>query len=324
MRLFVSTQTAQDNFFPTPGKLAGKMLAGIDWQRVENVLEPSAGKGDLAEAAMKAYRAHQSGRRELSIDCIEIDPYLRSILKWSLCGEREREHRKKMRELDCKAWQSLTGDEQLRLAALRKEHEFFDAAEVHIIHDDFFTYQGRRRYDLILMNPPFDQGDLHLLKALEVQESGGIIVCLLNAETLWNPFTNTRKSLLKTLEKYDAQIKFEKGAFMTAERQTQADVAIVRLNIPRAQKTNSTIWERMEKAAAAPKETGCEETEIVSGDYIEQAICQFNVEVAASMELIREYEAIKRYISQEFKSSGEKYGKSAILMLTVGTESNYS
>ena len=34
------------------------------------------------------------------------------------------------------------------------------------------------------MNPPFSNGDKHLLKALKMQEKGGAIICLLNAETI--------------------------------------------------------------------------------------------------------------------------------------------
>lgn len=50
------------------------------------------------------------------------------------------------------------------------------------------------------MNPPFSNGEQHLLKALELQKSGGHIICLLNAETLNNPFTLARKELLRVLE----------------------------------------------------------------------------------------------------------------------------
>ena len=39
---------AGDNkdFYPTPSTLAGKMLAKVDWKKVNTILEPSAGKGD--------------------------------------------------------------------------------------------------------------------------------------------------------------------------------------------------------------------------------------------------------------------------------------
>lgn len=39
-------------FYPTPSKLAGKMIALVDWKTVYSALEPSAGRGDLAFLAL--------------------------------------------------------------------------------------------------------------------------------------------------------------------------------------------------------------------------------------------------------------------------------
>lgn len=84
----------------------------------------------------------------------------------------------------------------------------------NVVHDDFLTYNTAKRYDLIFMNPPFSDADRHLLKAIDMQERyGGTVVCILNAETVRNPFSNTRKELAKKLEKYDAQIRFYENAF---------------------------------------------------------------------------------------------------------------
>lgn len=48
-----STDEARDGFYPTPPQLAEKLLEGIDWDYVENVLEPSAGKGNLVSETLK-------------------------------------------------------------------------------------------------------------------------------------------------------------------------------------------------------------------------------------------------------------------------------
>ena len=37
-------------FYPTPQNLIDKMLCDIDFSMIKSVLEPSAGKGDIAEA----------------------------------------------------------------------------------------------------------------------------------------------------------------------------------------------------------------------------------------------------------------------------------
>ena len=85
------------------------------------------------------------------------------------------------------------------------------------VHNDFLTYNSFKRYDLIIMNPPFSTGDKHLLKAIEMQESGGQIVCLLNAETFRNPYNNTRKDLVRKLEDHNAEIEYVQNAFIDAE-----------------------------------------------------------------------------------------------------------
>lgn len=40
-------------FFPTSEELIDQMLSGIKWRMVKTVLDPSAGKGDLVEAAIR-------------------------------------------------------------------------------------------------------------------------------------------------------------------------------------------------------------------------------------------------------------------------------
>lgn len=75
-----------DNFYPTPPELATRLLDEIDYTRpIKNVLEPSAGKGDLIEAA-KAYtldgsRWSRSALEDATFKAIESDPTLQAVLK---------------------------------------------------------------------------------------------------------------------------------------------------------------------------------------------------------------------------------------------------
>ena len=85
--------------------------------------------------------------------------------------------------------------------------------EIRVVHDNFLTMHTSKHYDLIIMNPPFSEGDKHLLKALEMQQNGGQVVCLLNAETIRNPYSNTRKDLVRKLKEYDASIEYVQNAF---------------------------------------------------------------------------------------------------------------
>ena len=37
------------DYYPTPEHLINKMLSGVDFKMIKSILEPSAGKGDIAE-----------------------------------------------------------------------------------------------------------------------------------------------------------------------------------------------------------------------------------------------------------------------------------
>jgi type I restriction-modification system DNA methylase subunit len=93
-----------------------------------------------------------------------------------------------------------------------------------LVHDDFLTYNSMKKYDIIIMNPPFLDGDKHILKALQMQEDGGTIVCILNAETLKNPFSNTRKDLVRKLKEHNAEIEYIENAFVDADRKTGVEI----------------------------------------------------------------------------------------------------
>lgn len=69
------------DFYPTPPALVTKMLATVDWRIVSTVLEPSAGKGDVADAIQRRLESTRGYRGVATIDCIELDPTLQHILR---------------------------------------------------------------------------------------------------------------------------------------------------------------------------------------------------------------------------------------------------
>lgn len=173
-----------DNFFPTPAPVIDRMIrpllqeyGSLRYMPSFQVLEPSAGKGDIVDRLVNVYGANKE-----QVFCIEQNEELRMI---------------------------LTG----------KGYRVIDA--------DFLAYADRFAFDLILMNPPFDDGAAHLLKAWEVMRSGRI-VCLLNAETIRNPYTKERQ-VLKTLIDAFGEVEDIGQAFKQAERSTDVEVVIVRL-----------------------------------------------------------------------------------------------
>lgn len=161
-------------FFPTPGHVAAKMLSRVS-PNARHFLEPSAGRGDLAQAIRNRF-----GRAD--IDCIEPDPELAAILT---------------------------------------------SKGFKVVGYDWMDYAGTSYYDAIIMNPPFSVGAEHLLRAWDFLHHGEI-VCLLNAETLRNPHTASRKRLAEVIREH-GEVEHLGACFAASDRPTDVEVAMVHL-----------------------------------------------------------------------------------------------
>lgn len=282
-------ESTRHTFYPTPESLAEKMIAKIDWRLVETVLEPSAGKGDLAYAVAEKIDYRRSGwhhkakdeneKRSIienaDIDCIEIDPLLRNTLK---------------------------------------------GMGFRVIHDDFLSFETQKRYSLIVMNPPFDRGAEHLIHAIELQKHGGQVVCLLNAETLTNLCSDLRKRLMTVLELYEASIEYIDNAFAGAERKTGVRIAMVSVNVP-AEPIDESILYRMRKAPDYKiPEAPAQYADIVRYNAIDEWVSRYNYEVACGLRLIDEW----RNMSEILKNSLTKDYFHSLIEVKVHCNDGYS
>ena len=247
-RCYLQAEEYSD-FYPTPDKLAGKMLSMVDFKhdKIHDVLEPSAGKGHLCDCL----RRRVGDNWGLDIDCIEFNPDLRAILK---------------------------------------DNGF------HVVGDDFLKFRTSKCYDLILMNPPFSMGAQHLLHALQLMSMGGQIVCILNAETIRNPYSNVRKHLAAKLTQLSARIEFVQNAFLQAERKTDVEIAIVSVKIP-PKEVKSCIVEHLQAAAASEGAEYTAPKELVGGDWVSILVSAYEKECQIGCALIREYGAMLPYIT---------------------------
>lgn len=184
-----------------------------------------------------------------------------------------------------------------------------------LVHDDFFTFHTWKQYDLIVMNPPFSCGDKHLLNALKLQEDGGNIICILNAETLKNPYSITRQALALRLEDLHADISYMQNEFVSAERKTSVEIAVVKVSIPKKER-DSRIFSELRESKQMSEQTVQEQTSLAENDYIKAAVKQFELETEAGIRLIREYQAMKPYMLRSL--SGDNFVKNdSILYLTM-------
>lgn len=244
------------DFYPTPINLINKMLDSIDFKEINSILEPSAGKGDIVEVVKNKYK------------------YRYSSYNWL---EKE-----KQLDIDC-----IEIDDNLQ--------HILKGKNFRVVHNDFLTFESYKKYDLIVANFPFSEGDKHLLKAIEIQErTGGKIVCLINAETIKNPYSNTRKDLLQKLEDYNANIEYIQNAFVDAERKTPVEVALIRLNIEKENSYSVIIDELKREEYYTTENCYNSNNKLVNGDFIKGVVEQYNFEIKAGLKLIDEYRALDK------------------------------
>lgn len=92
---------------------------------------------------------------------------------------------------------------------------------------DFLQYRTEVPYDLIVMNPPFDDAVDHILHAFSMLD--GELIALCNAETVRNPRGEKTAHLLKLIKQH-GKIKYIGRAFKGSDRTTDVEVAMVTLS----------------------------------------------------------------------------------------------
>ena len=121
--------------------------------------------------------------------------------------------------------------------------------ELNVVWDDFLTFNPLMPYQTIIMNPPFHDGAKHFLKAWNLLADGGQIACLLNAETIKNPYTNERQILLRQLE--DAK-EHSIDYYQEAFEGTDVEVALIYAKKKPAA-IKSTTFENFKKSVVAER-----------------------------------------------------------------------
>lgn len=302
-------------FYPTPDSLIEKMCRKINWNFVQTVLEPSAGKGDIVK-----YINRRNENKQLDIDCIELDNNLRQVILYTFSEENSDKLFAQKKEIidrypefdqwskDYKYYNRSLGKyvpvpdvDRMKLRAINNERKAVKGENIHLIHDNFLTFTAYKQYNLIIMNPPFSNGDKHLLKALEIQKYGGQIVCLLNAETIRNPYTETRKELVSLLNKYNADIEYIADSFTDAERSTDVEIALIYVNIPIAvNDSDDSIFDKLSQSEKYHEPTPEEVTALDVTDYMKSIVNRYKVEIKSGIELINAYERMKPYLLNSF------------------------
>lgn len=286
------TETLKE-FYPTPPKLILKMLQGITPSDKLYVLEPSAGKGDIVKFWITAvdYLDESWRYRYIPDNICNLKDNQQYILEHDVAAHyNDEDHRLNKafsEKVDC-----IESEPVLR--------DVLKGQGLRVVGNDFLSYNGDKKYDLIIMNPPFSNGEDHLLKAIQIGKPyGSKIVCILNAQTLKNPCTNKRKMLVQQLEKLHADIEYVQEAFSDAERKTNVEIAIVRIQCPKPEFDGSHIFENLKrKVVMWDQPEDC--TDLVTGKEYEQAVLMYKTEIEVGKKIISDYLSLSPYILSSF------------------------
>jgi hypothetical protein len=172
---------------------------------------------------------------------------------------------------------------------------------IRVIGSDFLQYHGDFMFDLILMNPPFSNGDEHLLKAWDILDSGDI-ACVLNSETINNPYTERRQHLAKLIEKHGS-VEHLGAEFIEAERSTRVEVCIVRLKKAPKEKRFDFKFERLTSEEGIKLDEETFKNPIATRDVIGNMETQFKKVKELFAEYLKIQEALKFYSEDLFSKN---------------------
>jgi hypothetical protein len=160
------------------------------------------------------------------------------------------------------------------------------------------------------MNPPFDHGDLHLLKAIDIMYSGEII-CLLNAETIRNPYTNSRRELAKRLADLNAEIEYIEEAFLEAERETAVEVALVYIKIER--KVEEDLFAGVKDSEESCTDTAKQDWEVATRNKIRDMVADYDRTIVIGTKTIldfyKNYNKIGKYIGLDCEAKSRSFNR---------------
>ena len=250
------------DFYPTPPEVIKKMIAPYaDRLGTATILEPSAGNGAILEYITKTGTEYEYTARNGTVHRLTATADPRRVYAV--------EHNPEL--------QMIIQQKGYRLAG-----------------ENFLAYRPDIRFNLILMNPPFSHGADHLLHAWDILD-GGDIACLLNAETVRNPCTETRKLLARIIGA-NGTVEELSRCFRSSDHPTDVEVVLVRLH--KEPKANPFTIDLSGTDEAAPDFGGM----AASGNALEQSsrldayIRSWDKAKEAAVAYIRARETLRFYL----------------------------
>ena len=104
------------------------------------------------------------------------------------------------------------------------KHATLRSKGYNVVGLDFLQFGNASIYSTVILNPPFNYGAAHVLKAYEAIWDGEI-VAIINAETVLNPFSLERQRLVDLIEQFGSYEIIE-GAFAVPDADRKSAVAL--------------------------------------------------------------------------------------------------
>lgn len=185
--------------------------------------------------------------------------------------------------------ESFGGKDRYKIHCIEKDQNLVSVLRgkgFNVVGYDFLNFTGSNKYDLIIGNPPFDEGEKHLLKAIDIMFKGHIVY-LLNAETIKNPCTNYRRVLVEKLKNLKADIEYLPGAFMESERKTGVEAALIYIKID--QEIELNLFDGLTDDKTKVSGELHEQKEIVEKNSIKNLVAAYNRAIEINTKTLLDY-----------------------------------
>ena len=165
-------------------------------------------------------------------------------------------------------------------------HPLLRERGARVVGYDFLSFKEGNVYSHIIMNPPFANGAAHLLHAWNILYDGEI-VCILNAETIRNPFSKERAFLVKLIEDHGT-VEFIADAFRGEDVERKADVEVALVHLTKTANSYPVVGDVL--SALKRDQTAMPDVELsqqlaIPTGFVQDLVLRFDAAVVAAKEV---------------------------------------
>jgi len=170
---------------------------------------------------------------------------------------------------------------------------------LNVVGIDFLQFQGGSIYSHLILNPPFEFGARHVLKAWDLAWNAEV-VAIINAESVRNPCTKERQRLVDLIDEF-GEVEFIQDAFKGQDVEREANVEIALIYLKRVTERSTFVGDLLNDLRSDHRdgetlsEGFAEKREVaLPNSEIENAVLAFKAAVQSMTDAVKS-EARARY-----------------------------